>query len=229
MGRTNFQKPVSIMVDSIGDTARKASAGTWRKPRVRIYDYNNDLGSNYYQPMIKYINQKDIYGPFMEKKRVEMPDRPEVSSNKYSNMRYDDKADANMDLDDFLVKAYAKQIKELNSSTAMARVTMARAAVSMRPSAHSPLDNVSTKYNPIRLLKGAPPGQDKVNYYASELGISRMHREKQKKRNTWHLFEIEAYNQYDYHHNFFEVGVNRDMKFWNPKLIKTTPKESENL
>ena len=36
---------------------------------------------------------------------------------------------------------------------------MARAAVSMRPSAHSPLDNVSTKYNPIRLLKGAPPGQ----------------------------------------------------------------------
>ena len=41
----------------------------------------------------------------------------------------------------------------------MARVTMARAAVSMRPSAHSPLDNVSTKYNPIRLLKGAPPGQ----------------------------------------------------------------------
>jgi len=108
------------MVDSIGDTARKASAGTWRKPRVRIYDYNNDLGSNYYQPMIKYINQKDIYGPFMEKKRVEMPDRPEVSSNKYSNMRYDDKADANMDLDDFLVKAYAKQIKELNSSTAMA-------------------------------------------------------------------------------------------------------------
>ena len=33
------------------------------------------------------------------------------------NRRYDDKADANMDLDDFLVKAYAKQIKELNSST----------------------------------------------------------------------------------------------------------------
>jgi len=41
----------------------------------------------------------------------------------------------------------------------MARVTMARAAVSNRPSAHSPLDNVTTPYNPIRLLKGAPPGQ----------------------------------------------------------------------
>ena len=31
--------------------------------------------------------------------------------------RYDDKSNANLDLDDFLVKAYAKQIKELNSST----------------------------------------------------------------------------------------------------------------
>ena len=28
------------MVDSIAESARKASAGTWRKPRVRIYDYN---------------------------------------------------------------------------------------------------------------------------------------------------------------------------------------------
>lgn len=35
----------------------------------------------------------------------------------FFNRRYDDKADANLDLDDFLVKAYAKQIKELNSST----------------------------------------------------------------------------------------------------------------
>jgi len=108
------------MVDSIAESARKASAGTWRKPRVRIYDYNQDIGSNYYQPMIKYINQKDIYGPYMDKKPVEMPERAEIGSNKYSNMRYDDKSNANLDLDDFLVKAYAKQIKELNSSTASA-------------------------------------------------------------------------------------------------------------
>merc|ERR1712227_1084878 len=217
----NFQKPVSIftvqlrnqkkqtMVDSIAESARKASAGTWRKPRVRIYDYNQDIGSNYYQPMIKYINDKDIFGPYMEKKAVEMPERAEIGSNKYSNMRYNDKSNANLDLDDFLVKAYAKQIKELNSSTAMARVTMARAAVSMRPSAHSPLDNVSTKYNPIRLLKGAPPGQDKVNFYASELGIARMHREKQKKKNDHHLFE---------------GAVNRDMKFWEPELVRSYTK-----
>jgi len=114
------------MVDSIAESARKASAGTWRKPRVRIYDYNQDIGSNYYQPMIKYINQKEIYGPYMEKKAVEMPERAEIGSNKYSNMRYDDKSNANLDLDDFLVKAYAKQIKELNSSTAKASYEILR-------------------------------------------------------------------------------------------------------
>jgi len=108
------------MVDSIAESARKASAGTWRKPRVRIYDYNQDIGSNYYQPMIKYINDKEIFGPYMEKKTIEMPERAEIGSNKYSNMRYDDKSNSDLDLDDFLVKAYAKQIKELNSSTASA-------------------------------------------------------------------------------------------------------------
>ena len=28
------------MAASIADTARKASAGTWRKPRMKVYDYN---------------------------------------------------------------------------------------------------------------------------------------------------------------------------------------------
>ena len=37
--------------------------------------------------------------------------------------RYDDKSNANLDLDDFLVKAYAKQIKELNSSTGRPSIT----------------------------------------------------------------------------------------------------------
>jgi len=212
------------MVDTIAESARKASAGTWRKPRVRIYDYNQDIGSNYYQPMIKYIHDKEIYGPYMAKTSVVMPERAEVGSTKYTNMRYEDKSNANMDLDDFLVKAYAKQIKELNSSTAMARVTMTRAAVSNRQSAHSPLDNVTTQYNPVRLLKGAPPGQDKVNFYASELNITRMNREKQRKSNFDHLFKIQAFGDYDYHHNFFEGAVNRNMKFWDKELIQNYTK-----
>jgi hypothetical protein len=98
----------------------------------------------------------------------------------------------------------------------MASVILTRAAVSSRQSAHSPMDNVSTRYNSIRLLRGAPPGQDKVNYYATELNILRNGREKQKEKNVRHLFEIDAYNEFDYHHNFFEGGVDRNMKFYNP-------------
>ena len=41
----------------------------------------------------------------------------------------------------------------------MARINMIKSAVSRRTSAHAPMDNVTTPYNPIRLLKGAPPGQ----------------------------------------------------------------------
>ena len=28
------------MAESIAESARKASAGSWRKPRMKIYDYN---------------------------------------------------------------------------------------------------------------------------------------------------------------------------------------------
>ena len=111
------------------------------------------------------------------------------------------------------------------SITAMARVTMTHAAVSSRPSAHSPLDNVSTKYNPIRLLKGAPPGQDKVNYYTSELHIARMAREKQKDKNRHHLFNVEAFGDFDYHHNFYQGAANREMKFWEPEMLRNYTKK----
>ena len=45
-----------------------------------------DVGSNYYQPMIKYITDKEIFGPYHDKKSVELPAMGEVTSNKYSNM-----------------------------------------------------------------------------------------------------------------------------------------------
>lgn len=67
--------------------------------------------------------------------------------------------------------------------------------------------------------------QERVNHYASELQITRMAREKQNKRNKDHLFGIQAYNEFDYHHNFFEGGVNRDMKFWEPELVNNYVKK----
>jgi len=100
------------------------SGGSWRKPRMKIYDYNQEFGGNYYQPMIEYINTKNIQGPFHQRKEIYMPNQAEVQSDKFTNMRYNDKSSTSMDLESFLVDAYAKQIKELNSSTASAHYQM---------------------------------------------------------------------------------------------------------
>jgi len=102
----------------------------------------------------------------------------------------------------------------------MARINMIKAATSHKTSAHAPLDNVSTPYNPIRLLKGAPPGQERVNHYCSELNILGKHSRKQKKLDDHHLFEIEAYGKFDYHHNIYEPNVDRNKTFWEPEKIK---------
>merc|ERR1712223_192340 len=93
----------------------KMVGGAWRRPRMKVYDYNQEFGGNYYQPMIQYINKKDIYGPFMTRQDVYLPHSAEVTSDKYTNMR--------------------------------------KTIVTDRRQPHSPLDNVNTPYNPIRLLK----------------------------------------------------------------------------
>jgi len=85
---------------------------------MKVYDYNQEFGGNYYQPMIQYINKKDIYGPFMARQEVYLPHSAEVTSDKYTNMRYQDKSSAKHNLDDFLKNAYSKQMKELNGTTA---------------------------------------------------------------------------------------------------------------
>jgi len=123
---------------------------------MKVYDYNQEFGGNYYQPMIQYLNKKDIYGPFHTRGSVYLPHSAEVCSDKYTNMRYSDKSSAKHNLDDFLKNAYSKQIKELNGTTAMARVNVMKTIVQDRRQPHSPLDNVNTPYNPIRLLKGSP-------------------------------------------------------------------------
>merc|ERR1712098_117809 len=97
--------------------ANMATGGAWRRPRMKVYDYNQEFGGNYYQPMIQYINKKDIYGPFHKRTDVYLPHSAEVTSDKYTNMRYQDKSSAKHNLDEFLQNAYSKQIKELNGTT----------------------------------------------------------------------------------------------------------------
>merc|ERR1719264_776228 len=156
----------------------------------------------------------------MARQEVYLPHSAEVTSDKYTNMRYQDKSSAKHNLDDFLKNAYTKQMKELNGTTAMARVNMMKNIVSDRRQPHSPLDNVNTPYNPIRLLKGAPPGQEAVNHYISELSIVKGGNHKLDTKYRKHLAMIEACeDEYNYHYKLFGQGaVDRDMKFYAPQL-----------
>jgi len=104
----------------------------------------------------------------------------------------------------------------------MARVNIMKNIVTDRRQPHSPLDNVNTPYNPVRLLKGAPPGQDTVNHYISELSIVKDGTEKldTKKRQHNAMIQI-ADDEFNYHHKLFGQGaVDRDMKFHNPQLVQ---------
>merc|ERR1712179_74586 len=126
------------LIPHIPTSTVMAVGHAWRRPRMKVYDYNQEFGGNYYQPMIQYINHKNIYGPFSRKADVYLPHGAEVTSAKYTNMRYNDKSSAKHNLDQFLVDAHKTQIKELNGTTAMARVNL--------------MKNIVT----VRLLKGAP-------------------------------------------------------------------------
>jgi len=112
------------------------AGGAWRRPRMKVYDYNQEFGGNYYQPMIQYINKKEVYGPFMKRQDVYLPHSAEVTSDKYTNMRYQDKSSAKHNLDEFLKGAYAKQMKELNGTTGLCSVC-----------------------NPSQLIPSLPPSQ----------------------------------------------------------------------
>ena len=56
---------------------------TWKKT---IFFYKVIIKSLSFQPMIQYINHKDIYGPFSKKADVYLPHSAEVTSAKYTNM-----------------------------------------------------------------------------------------------------------------------------------------------
>ncbi len=67
--------------------------------------------------------------------------------------------------------------------------------------------------------------QERVNYYTSELQIAKNHHVNQNKKTNRHLFEVQTYGEYDYHHNFFDGAVNRDKKFWDPEMVSSYTKK----
>lgn len=131
----------------------------WRKPRVKIYDYNRECGGNYYQPMIEYLNAKDNQGVYFEKPRdsIYLPEVAEVGSDKYNNARLKDQQAGAVDLDHFLVKAYSKQIKELNSSTANVHYHQLHGS------------KANTEYDRFHLLSQHKPANTSRNIWLREL------------------------------------------------------------
>jgi len=96
----------------------EATPSTWTKPRVKTYEYNQEFGGNYYQPMMEFLNEKDKAGQFYMRpeEKIYLPDPAECGSDKYSNARLESKPVSLTDLDSFLVKAYSRQMKEQHKS-----------------------------------------------------------------------------------------------------------------
>ena len=52
----------------------------WRRPNAKTYQYNQEFGGSYYQPMIQYIETKNRQGVFFERpsERIHLPDSAET-------------------------------------------------------------------------------------------------------------------------------------------------------
>ena len=64
----------------------KNANSTVRKPNGSLKLFELIIKHVNFQPMIQYINHKDIYGPFSKKADVYLPHSAEVTSAKYTNM-----------------------------------------------------------------------------------------------------------------------------------------------
>jgi len=169
------------------DNNKMAAGGAWRRPRMKVYDYNQEFGGNYYQPMIQYINKKDIYGPFHKRTDVYLPHSAEVTSDKYTNMRYQDKSSAKHNLDEFLQNAYSKQIKELNGTTAAVHYNQLHGSKGPTPFSD-------------RFLLGSHLSNDKLRrHYTRELGLIKVQEDAREKEeySASFLDEIRERNRLD--------------------------------
>jgi len=100
----------------------------WRRPVPKIYDYNRQSGSSYYQPMIEYIDTKDRQGIFFERpsERIHLPSPSElVMKEKEPELNG---LSGPSRLNTFLVKAFSQQAKEINGSTARASNLLLRSS-----------------------------------------------------------------------------------------------------
>jgi len=110
---SSFTGDIDSYLDKIGSKAPQS----WRKPRSRIYDHNRTLGHEYYQPMVDYIVTKENTGVYNTRKSVHLPVEIELQQERSNESPESQMSNSSTDLGDFLVRSYAKQIRERNATT----------------------------------------------------------------------------------------------------------------
>jgi len=192
----------------------------WRRPNARTYTYNQQLGGDYYKPMVDYVTAKDRRGIFFEKpeERIHLPDPAEIYMSRQSTV--DSGISGTYGLDKFLVKAHSQHIREVNEGTAKTRMRMLNAVTAREHLPHCLFDNQQTHYNSVRLLKGSVPGRQQVNYYASELGVLRNNKLFAQQCQDDHLVDVLA-GKFDFSKNYSGMGgIGSDEKFYDPEKVK---------
>jgi len=162
----------------------------WRRPKTKIYDYNQRFGNSYYAPMIDYVDCKQRQGIFFERptERIHLPDPAELVMEK-PEFGLDESAGYGS-LDRFLVQAYSQQAKESNSATAKTKLKMLNTVTARKALPHTVLDNQQTFFSSLRLLKGEVPGRKQRNFYTTELGVLKNSKDFARRVQSDHLDEV---------------------------------------
>lgn len=107
----------------------------WRRPNAKTYQYNQEFGGSYYQPMIQYIETKNRQGVFFERpsEKIHLPDsaetymtrgEPRLIETEGWNTKikiefcYRPEVVSGVgNVDDFLVKSRSERMKEVNGAS----------------------------------------------------------------------------------------------------------------
>jgi len=192
----------------------------WRRPHAKIYNYNQEVGGSYYQPMIEYVEAKDRQGIFFTppEEKITLPTTGEWCLRKPPTR--EDKSIGRFQLEKCLVHAYSQQTKEVNSSTARVKAKMLNSVTSMKHLPHAPLNNQQTHYDDLRLLKGYKPSRKAISFYSSELNVLKNSHGFSEKCRSQHVLNASQGN-FDLDHNFSGMGgVSADQIFFDPERVK---------
>jgi len=152
---SSFTGDIDSYLDKIGSKAPQS----WRKPRSRIYDHNRTLGHEYYQPMVDYIVTKENTGVYNTRKSVHLPVEIELQQERSNESPESQMSNSSTDLGDFLVRSYAKQIRERNATTANVHYYLLHGSRS------------STDFSKDNMLGQHAPADFRRSYWLRELTV----------------------------------------------------------